>query len=99
MVLMVAMAFVIVGGAAAAEVAPPRRILMDMDMDIDDFLGMLYIIKQNRSEFELKEKPAASSDATRTAEIARYSTVTPATSKHPVRDCVPLVRFTHILIA
>jgi hypothetical protein len=25
-----------------------------MDMDIDDFRAMLYVIKQNRPEFELK---------------------------------------------
>ncbi|TVU19338.1 hypothetical protein EJB05_35482, partial [Eragrostis curvula] len=53
MVVMAMAAFVFAGGAAEAAPAT-RRILMDMDMDIDDFFAMLYILKQNRSEFELK---------------------------------------------
>nr|CAD1833696.1 unnamed protein product [Ananas comosus var. bracteatus] len=41
-------------GAAAAEATKPRRILLDTDMDTDDFFAVLYLLKQNRSEFDLK---------------------------------------------
>lgn len=34
--------------------AKPRRILLDTDVDTDDFFALLYILKQNRSEFDLK---------------------------------------------
>ncbi|XP_048538700.1 uncharacterized protein LOC125517541 isoform X1 [Triticum urartu] len=40
--------------AAAADQAAPQRILLDTDMDTDDLLALMYILKQNRSEFELK---------------------------------------------
>ena len=32
----------------------PRRILLDTDVDTDDFFALLYLLKLNRSEFELK---------------------------------------------
>ncbi|KAJ3687609.1 hypothetical protein LUZ61_016773 [Rhynchospora tenuis] len=32
----------------------PRRLLVDTDMDTDDFFALLYLLKQNRSEFDLK---------------------------------------------
>ncbi|KAL6910010.1 hypothetical protein ACP4OV_001268 [Aristida adscensionis] len=48
LVLLAAAVAVVAGGAA------PRRILMDTDMDTDDLFALLYILKQNRSEFELK---------------------------------------------
>ena len=32
----------------------PRRILMDMDVDMDDFFGIFYLLKQNTSEFNLQ---------------------------------------------
>ncbi|XP_062087021.1 nucleoside hydrolase 5-like [Humulus lupulus] len=32
----------------------PRRILLDTDVDTDDFLALLYLLKLNRSEFELE---------------------------------------------
>lgn len=32
----------------------PRRILLDTDVDTDDFFGLLYLLKLNRSEFELE---------------------------------------------
>lgn len=35
-------------------VANQRRILVDTDVDTDDFFGLLYLLKLNRSEFELK---------------------------------------------
>lgn len=38
------------GGAAAT----PRRLLVDTDMDTDDLLGLLYLLKQNRSEIDVK---------------------------------------------
>ncbi|XP_077219216.1 inosine-uridine preferring nucleoside hydrolase family protein isoform X2 [Tasmannia lanceolata] len=34
--------------------ADPRRILLDTDVDTDDFFALLYLLKQNRSEFDLK---------------------------------------------
>ncbi|CAD6333852.1 unnamed protein product [Miscanthus lutarioriparius] len=52
-VLMVLVAFVVVAGGAEAE-AGPQRILLDTDMDTDDLFALLYILKQNRSEFDLK---------------------------------------------
>ncbi|KAL6910011.1 hypothetical protein ACP4OV_001269 [Aristida adscensionis] len=44
------------GAAARAALAKtaPRRILVDTDMDTDDILALLYILKQNRSEFDVK---------------------------------------------
>ncbi|KAF3457284.1 hypothetical protein FNV43_RR01941 [Rhamnella rubrinervis] len=32
----------------------PRRILLDSDIDTDDFFALLYLLKLNRSEFELE---------------------------------------------
>ncbi|OEL35151.1 hypothetical protein BAE44_0003829 [Dichanthelium oligosanthes] len=44
--------------AAAAGIpaagAAPRRILVDTDMDTDDLLALLYVLKHNRSEFDVK---------------------------------------------
>ncbi|KAG9136168.1 hypothetical protein Leryth_003774 [Lithospermum erythrorhizon] len=34
--------------------AKPHRILWDTDMDTDDFFGILYLLKLNRSEFDLQ---------------------------------------------
>lgn len=49
-VLVVVLAVVV----AAAAAAKPRRILVDTDMDIDDLFALLYLLKQNRSEFDVK---------------------------------------------
>jgi hypothetical protein len=49
----VVLAAVVIVASGTAEAAP-RRILVDTDMDTDDLLALLYIMKQNRSEFELK---------------------------------------------
>lgn len=32
----------------------PRRILLDTDVDTDDLSALLYLLKLNRSEFELE---------------------------------------------
>ena len=32
----------------------PHRILLDTDVDTDDFLALLYLLKQNRSQFEVE---------------------------------------------
>ena len=40
--------------AAAGAAAAPRRLLVDTDTDTDDLLTLLYILKQNRSEFDVK---------------------------------------------
>ena len=42
------------GGAGAGARPPPRRILVDTDVDTDDIFGILYLLKQDRSEFDLK---------------------------------------------
>lgn len=34
--------------------ALPRRILLDTDVDTDDLFALLYLLKLNRSEFELE---------------------------------------------
>ncbi|XP_030466976.1 nucleoside hydrolase 3-like isoform X1 [Syzygium oleosum] len=34
--------------------AGPRQILVDTDLDIDDIFALLYLLKQNRSEFDLQ---------------------------------------------
>ena len=34
--------------------AKPHRILLDTDVDTDDFFALLYLLKLNRSEFELE---------------------------------------------
>ncbi|VAH07299.1 unnamed protein product [Triticum turgidum subsp. durum] len=43
-----------VAGVAAAGAPPPRRILVDTDMDTDDLFALLYILKQDRSQFDVK---------------------------------------------
>lgn len=53
-VLVVVVAAVFVAGCVATEEAAPQRILLDTDMDTDDLLALLYILKQDRSEFDLK---------------------------------------------
>ncbi|XP_072960994.1 nucleoside hydrolase 3-like isoform X2 [Typha angustifolia] len=45
---------VVVLGFFVAEAKEPRRILLDTDVDTDDFFALLYLLKQNRSEFDLK---------------------------------------------
>ena len=40
--------------AVAAAAPVPRRILVDTDMDTDDLLALLYILKHSRSEFDVK---------------------------------------------
>ena len=32
----------------------PYRILLDTDVDTDDFFALLYLLKQNRSQFEVE---------------------------------------------
>lgn len=34
--------------------AKPRQILLDTDMDTDDIFALIYLLKQNRSQFDLK---------------------------------------------
>jgi hypothetical protein len=59
---MAALLFVAVVAAAGVVVAAaPRRILVDTDMDMDDVLALLYILKHNRSEFDVKVGPMSSS--------------------------------------
>ncbi|XP_054786382.1 nucleoside hydrolase 3-like isoform X2 [Prosopis cineraria] len=43
-----------VGDALCSVENRPRRILFDTDVDIDDIFGLLYLLKLNRSEFELE---------------------------------------------
>lgn len=51
-IAVVALLFVAVAATGAA--AAPQRILVDTDMDTDDVLALLYILKHNRSEFDVK---------------------------------------------
>ncbi|KAK4283568.1 hypothetical protein QN277_000505 [Acacia crassicarpa] len=44
----------LVGEALCRVEDRPRRILLDTDVDTDDFFGLLYLLKLNRSEFELE---------------------------------------------
>ena len=46
---------VVVGGANLYTVEGlPHRILLDTDIDTDDLFALLYLLKQNRSEFEVE---------------------------------------------
>lgn len=38
----------------------PHRILLDTDVDTDDFFALLYLLKLNRSEFELESRQSLS---------------------------------------
>ena len=49
--------------AAAAPAPAPRRILVDTDMDTDDLLALLYILKQDRSQFDVKVGATAMSSS------------------------------------
>lgn len=51
LVFFAAMAAVSVSVAAARA---PRRILVDTDMDTDDLFALFYLLKQDRSEFDVK---------------------------------------------
>ncbi|XBJ10427.1 nucleoside hydrolase 3 isoform X1 [Aegilops tauschii subsp. strangulata] len=53
-VVIMVLAAAVAAGGAATDQAAPQRILLDTDMDTDDLLALMYILKQNRSEFELK---------------------------------------------
>ncbi|XP_031113183.1 uncharacterized protein LOC116016884 isoform X2 [Ipomoea triloba] len=53
--LVVAMAVaVVVGGNLSFIQSLPHRILLDTDVDTDDLFALLYLLKLNRSEFDLK---------------------------------------------
>ncbi|KAI3703627.1 hypothetical protein L1987_73819 [Smallanthus sonchifolius] len=41
-------------GSSAVDGARPYRILLDTDVDSDDFFAMLYLLKLNKSEFDLQ---------------------------------------------
>ncbi|XP_061994026.1 nucleoside hydrolase 3-like isoform X1 [Rosa rugosa] len=46
---------VVIGGSLQTVVeGRPRRILLDTDVDTDDFFALLYLLKLNRSEFQLE---------------------------------------------
>lgn len=44
----------LLGLAASTAVERPHSILLDTDVDTDDFFALFYLLKQNRSEFDLK---------------------------------------------
>ncbi|XP_031252044.1 uncharacterized protein LOC116109948 isoform X1 [Pistacia vera] len=46
--------FVVLGDDFYTVEGKPYRILMDTDVDTDDFFGLLYLLKLNRSEFKLE---------------------------------------------
>jgi len=47
----VAVVFIMLVTTVAAK---PRRILLDTDVDLDDVFALLYLLKLNRSEFQLE---------------------------------------------
>uniref|UniRef100_A0ACD5TH63 Uncharacterized protein n=1 Tax=Avena sativa TaxID=4498 RepID=A0ACD5TH63_AVESA len=49
-----AAALVVLFAVAVAATPAPRRILVDTDMDTDDLLALLYILKQDQSQFDVK---------------------------------------------
>lgn len=51
MVLIIGVAF---GGSVQTVEGRPHRILLDTDIDTDDFFAILYLLKLNRSEFDLQ---------------------------------------------
>lgn len=50
--LVVLVAVALLGGVESLR--RPHRILLDTDVDTDDFFALLYLLKLNRSEFDLK---------------------------------------------
>ncbi|KAK7387843.1 hypothetical protein VNO78_22638 [Psophocarpus tetragonolobus] len=47
-------AVLIIGACVEARARPTHRILVDTDVDTDDFFALLYLIKLNRSQFKLE---------------------------------------------
>ncbi|KAJ4834108.1 hypothetical protein Tsubulata_039172 [Turnera subulata] len=45
---------ILIGASICKVEGKPRRILWDTDVDTDDLFGLLYLLKLNRSEFELE---------------------------------------------
>lgn len=43
-----------IGAALDARQRLPRQIHLDTDVDTDDFFALLYLLKLNRSEFNIK---------------------------------------------
>jgi hypothetical protein len=62
----------VAAGGAAKDKAGPQRILLDTDMDTDDLLALMYLLKQNRSEFELKVRVAVPFSNTRSSLFCMY---------------------------
>lgn len=55
MLVVVGSVLVVIGASNLRTVeGRPHRILFDTDVDTDDLFGLLYILKLNRSEFELE---------------------------------------------
>ena len=53
-VVMVLIIGVVLGGDGQSVEGRPHRILLDTDVDTDDFFAILYLLKLNRSEFDLQ---------------------------------------------
>ena len=53
-VVLVALLFGVAGANPYNVEGLPHRILLDTDVDTDDFLALLYLLKQNRSEFKVE---------------------------------------------
>lgn len=52
--LAVLVLFLGVVGILEVKCGAPRRLLVDTDVDTDDFFAILYLLKLNRSEFDLQ---------------------------------------------
>lgn len=53
-IIILVLVVVVFGAKVYAVPAKPRRILLDTDVDTDDFFALLYLLKLNRLEFELE---------------------------------------------
>ncbi|KAI8555805.1 hypothetical protein RHMOL_Rhmol05G0202600 [Rhododendron molle] len=56
-VWMLVLSVVVIGHFRCLVEARPRRILMDTDVNMDDIFALFYVLKQNRSEFDLQVSP------------------------------------------
>lgn len=52
--LMFLVPVIVAWSSGMAAEGKPRRILLDTDVDTDDIFALLYLLKQNRSQFELE---------------------------------------------
>lgn len=54
LMFLVPVSLILAWSSGMAAEGKPRRILLDTDVDTDDIFALLYLLKQNRSQFELE---------------------------------------------